>query len=59
MPTPTVEERIAALEATMQHVATRTDLAKLRAKMHSLSSRIVAAIAAVGGIIVAVIRLWS
>lgn len=60
-------ERIARIEGQMQHVATKADLAELRAELraeiHALSWRLIGAVVAVGGIIttamLAAIRFWA
>ena len=44
----TVEERLASIEATLPHLATKADLAELRAELHSMKWMIGVGIAAAG-----------
>ena len=37
----TTEERVTALEARVEHLATKADLAELRADLHALETRLV------------------
>ena len=39
--TKTVEERLGGLEATLEHLATKTDVANLRAEMLAMKSELI------------------
>ena len=58
----TVEERISGIEATLPHLATKADLARLEGKVDALANtllvRLGGVMVVVGGLVVAFLKFW-
>ena len=54
-----MEERVSRIEGGYDHLATKADLANLRAELANLKVQLLLANITIGGIIVAVLRFWQ
>ena len=55
----TMEERVSRIEGGYEHLATKADLANIRAELANLKVQLLLANITIGGIIVAVLRFCS
>ena len=55
----TMEERVSRIEGGYEHLATKADLANIRAELANLKVQLLLANITIGGIIVAVLRFWQ